>query len=234
MTKGNAGKILSSRVYPEFFPIGAGDLVLHAGCGNGAQIMVYGNTGEKQFGLDIQESRIGMITKNAREAGINNFEGLVDDLEKLEFSDGYFDKIIAVDIIQHVKSPARALAEMKRVLKPDGRLLLTFPAWQHYWLTRLSAIKNGNKKTGDWNPDEFNHNLCLGEWLKIAKTAGWELVRSHATTLWPPLHRYGIPRFWFSNNFIHRLDYFFGGLPVLKKYGQALMCIYKIGNELLV
>lgn len=220
------GKLLSSRVYPEFFRIGAGETVLHAGCGNGAQVISYGQVGAKIIGIDIQDKRVQNTVREAEAAGIINFSGLVADLEALPFDDGAFDKIIAVDIIQHVVAPAKVFSEFKRVLKPGGKILITFPALQHYWLTKVSGWKNRKAAAAGWNPDEFSHNLKIKEWLDKAAASGLILRDSHATTLWPPLHRYGIPRFWFSNNFIHRIDYLFGGWPMIKYFGQALMCIY--------
>ncbi|MDP3963138.1 MAG: methyltransferase domain-containing protein [bacterium] len=263
------GKILASRVYPEFFPVQKTDAVLHAGCGEGAQVLAYiqyqrtRNTpppsfakgygmamqtsprrgGDKEGKItccDVQELRVQTTLSAAQRASIKNVEGMVADLESLPFPDASFDKIVAVDIIQHVKHPEKVFAEFRRVLKPSGELLITFPALQHYWITKISRWKRKNIHTNHsstqarmhsgtsfWSPDAFNHNLSLSEWLRIGASSGLKLIRSHATTLWPPLHRYGIPRFWFSNEIIHRVDWFFGGWPGLKKWGQAIMMIYR-------
>jgi hypothetical protein len=55
----------------------------------------------------------------------------------------------------------------------------------------------------------------------------FRLVASRASTMFPPLHYLGIPKFWFSNNIIHAIDDFFSRQPILKNYGQALVCIFE-------
>lgn len=225
MTDALGGKVLASRVYPEFFPIVPRDVVLHAGCGEGAQVVAYGQVGSRVIGVDVREQRVRQALENARRAGIANFEGGVADLEHLPFPDGTFDKIIAVDVLQHARHPERVLAECRRVLKPGGQILVTFPALQHRLLILISQRHWRNE--GAWNPDAFHHILPLSAWLKMARRADFVLVRSCATTLFPPLHRWGVRRFWFSNPILHRLDSFFGSLPFLKGLGQAMMCIYR-------
>ncbi|MDO8558243.1 MAG: glycosyltransferase [bacterium] len=226
MNRSLSGKLLSGRIYPEFFNIANDDTVLYAGCGQGSQVLAYGNKGAHIVASDVQKERVESALRNAEALGIKNIEGVAANLESLPFADNTFDKIIAVDVIQHAQNPEKVFAELRRVLKENGRVLVTFPALQHYLLTKISRWKNGTSPGGKWNPDAFNHNLPVAEWLLAASDAGLELVRSHATTLFPPLHRYGIPRFWFSNEVIHAFDYFLGGLWGLKNFGQALMCVY--------
>lgn len=228
------GKILASRVYPEFFPVSPGETVLHAGCGEGAQMLAYGFVSSKKGDtgrvvcVDVQELRVNTTLRHAREAGISDIEARMADLEALPFQDAVFDRIVAVDIIQHVLNPQRVFAEFRRVLKPGGELLITFPALQHYLLTKISRWKNKKgHPSSSWHPDAFNHNLPLSRWLTMGRASGLTFVRSHATTLMPPMHRYGIKRFWFSNDVIHRIDWFFGGLPGFKRLGQALMVVYQ-------
>ena len=45
--------------------------------------------------------------------------------ERLPFADASFDLVIAWDVVEHVQDPELLLAEMARVLRPDGRALLT-------------------------------------------------------------------------------------------------------------
>jgi SAM-dependent methyltransferase len=54
----------------------------------------------------------------------------VADLTALPFADGSFDACVNIVTLEHVREPAAALAEMARVLKPGGRLLLIVP---HEW-----------------------------------------------------------------------------------------------------
>ncbi|MCS6800716.1 MAG: class I SAM-dependent methyltransferase [Chloroflexota bacterium] len=49
------------------------------------------------------------------------------DAEQLAFADGSFDGVISVEVIEHVAHPERYLAEIRRVLKPGGVVVLTTP-----------------------------------------------------------------------------------------------------------
>lgn len=51
----------------------------------------------------------------------------VADLTSLPFGDDTFDAAIHIVTIEHLREPGRALAEMSRVLKPEGRLLIAAP-----------------------------------------------------------------------------------------------------------
>ena len=55
------------------------------------------------------------------------------DICALPFNDSTFDLVMATDILEHVDEDAMALAEIKRVLKPGGRVLITVPAFQSLW-----------------------------------------------------------------------------------------------------
>lgn len=50
-----------------------------------------------------------------------------ENLEALTFLNNTFDLIILQDILEHVRKPRQALAELNRVLKPDGLLIITIP-----------------------------------------------------------------------------------------------------------
>ena len=54
-------------------------------------------------------------------------------VEELPFGDGTFDLALALDVIEHVPDDLAALAELNRVLKPGGTLLVTVPALQLLW-----------------------------------------------------------------------------------------------------
>jgi SAM-dependent methyltransferase len=54
-------------------------------------------------------------------------------VQYLPFAEGAFDLVAALDVLEHVKDDDRALGELKRVLRPGGRLLLSFPLHQANW-----------------------------------------------------------------------------------------------------
>ena len=51
------------------------------------------------------------------------------DAARLPFSDSSFDAVFLFDVLEHIEDDGRALTEFRRVLKPDGGILLTVPAF---------------------------------------------------------------------------------------------------------
>lgn len=55
-----------------------------------------------------------------------------EDIQKMSFSDGYFDAVICIQVLEHVENPLLAAKEIIRVLKPGGSLLVTVPFLAFY------------------------------------------------------------------------------------------------------
>lgn len=65
------------------------------------------------------KNRIGLDIKEGE--GVD----VVGDAHKLPFEDGKFDIILCTELLEHLHSPHIAISEMKRVLKTEGKLILT-------------------------------------------------------------------------------------------------------------
>ena len=220
------GKLKSGRVYFEFFPLHKNDMVINLGCGQGAQAVIYEGQFKKMVGVDINCEKL----KNDS-VKVKNYTTICANVEKIPLKEE-FDKAIAVDIIEHVQSPLEFCHEIHRLLKKDNEVLITFPAMYDYYRDFISWVGRvffgrKKKKVGGWNPDAHNQRMPLKRWINMVESCGFELKKSRATTLFPPLHLFGIPRFWFSNNLIHKIDSFFCRLPIIKNFGQGLVCIFK-------
>lgn len=232
------GKMLSGRVYPEFFPFDQNDRVLNIGCGYGPQAFVYQGMFDTMVGIDINHDRLQQAM-TLRDAGwVDNFHVAQSNVERLPFATSQFSKALAIDIIEHVEHPEAMCREIHRVMVNRGQVLLTFPALHdHYtalfsWVAR-NILRRQSKGTfhdqpETWHPDAHNQSYPLKTWLKLVEDCGFKLIQSRASTLFPPLHLYGVPRFWFKNNQLHQIDAFFARQPVLKYYGQALMGIFEV------
>jgi SAM-dependent methyltransferase len=57
------------------------------------------------------------------------------EITALPFSDGMFDLVAAFDVVEHVEDDQRVFAELSRVLKPGGRLILSVPLHPAHWTT---------------------------------------------------------------------------------------------------
>lgn len=74
-------------------------------------------------GIDLSERMVELARQNAK--GIDNVEFRVMDAENLAFPDASFDLVVCRFGLQIVTDPDRCIAEMRRVLKPGGRMAAT-------------------------------------------------------------------------------------------------------------
>ncbi len=68
-------------------------------------------------------------------------------LEQLPFDDGRFDVVIATDVIEHLDDDRRALAELRRVTAPGGRLVVTVPAYTWLWSRHDESMHHRRRYT---------------------------------------------------------------------------------------
>lgn len=62
-----------------------------------------------------------------------NIDVIQGSLTALPFEDSSFDWVCAFDVIEHIEDDTRAMTEIKRVLRPGGRVFFTVPAYQFLW-----------------------------------------------------------------------------------------------------
>lgn len=75
--------------------------------------------------VDIEPRMLTMLKENAEREKVTNIQCIQSDLESLPFSDEAFDKVLIAFAIHEVTNPEKVLMEIRRILKPDGILLLT-------------------------------------------------------------------------------------------------------------
>ena len=64
---------------------------------------------------------------------IGGGKALSGEITALPFSDGMFDLVAAFDVVEHVEDERKVFAELSRVLKPGGRLILSVPLHPDKW-----------------------------------------------------------------------------------------------------
>ena len=226
------GKLKSGIVYPEIMEIKAGETVLNVGCGDGVQAIIY--PVHRMVGVDIDPEQIKLANQVAKYYGLN-LETIECNVEAIPLTEK-FDKVIAIDIIEHVIHPDKVLSEIKRLMKPDAELLITFPAMHDKWENLFRFIgRNILRRKGKtvykegFDPREHQYNYSVKKWFGILNEAGLKIKEYRATTLFPPLHYLGFPRFWFSNKLIHSIDRFL--CKIFKRWGQAVVCVCIIKDD---
>jgi SAM-dependent methyltransferase len=91
-----------------------------------------GNTLELQklgmFAIPVEYGEVGADV--ARDRGLPSVRG---DGRRLPLADSSVDLVVAFDVLEHIDDDRAALAEMLRVLRPGGHLLLAVPADMSLW-----------------------------------------------------------------------------------------------------
>jgi 2-polyprenyl-3-methyl-5-hydroxy-6-metoxy-1,4-benzoquinol methylase len=100
-----------------------GARALDLGCGEGAFTALMAQAGADPVGLDVAEAAL----RRARKAHPELKFQLAPLGGPLPLGDGEFELVWASEVIEHVADTARWLSEVRRVLAPRGRLLVTTP-----------------------------------------------------------------------------------------------------------
>ena len=108
--------------FKEFAALSEGR-VLDFGCGSGDLISYLRARGTDAVGLELDEPRItGVLQAQAREH-VTLYPGGCP----LPFTDGEFDCVVSTEVIEHIPEVQGYVQELRRILKPGGRLLITTP-----------------------------------------------------------------------------------------------------------
>lgn len=117
--------------------VGAHGRVLEVGAGTGVNLGLYGADVDE---LVLVEPAEGMASRLRARAAESQFatEVVSASATKLPFADSSFDAVVATLVLCSVSDPARALAELRRVLRPGGVLLF------------LEHVRSRNPRLARW------------------------------------------------------------------------------------
>lgn len=100
-----------------------GEKALDAGCGTGIYSLELASKGARVSAVDASSEMIERAKDKAGKAGAA-IDFIKADVLKLPFPDGYFDIVLSVCALCFINEKDAALLEMKRVLRPGGRLVI--------------------------------------------------------------------------------------------------------------
>lgn len=145
------------------FECHVGEEVLEIGCGIGTDLLEYAKQGAIVTGTDLGEDQVMLTKLNFQLHNVPFKEMKVENAENLSFPDNSFDLVVSIGVLHHTPNTEKALAEVYRVLKPDGTALILLYArgWKHY-LKRC-----------------FIHGILLGRWF--ANGCNWQKVYSEVS-----------------------------------------------------
>ncbi|MCL2046627.1 MAG: class I SAM-dependent methyltransferase [Oscillospiraceae bacterium] len=129
--------------------------VLEIGCGNGNALKFIAHVGHPEYIVGID--RYLNSWWNLGESENYNWSIKNGDAENLEFENSTFDVVISYFSFEHIGNTKKALSEIRRVLKPNGRFYTIFaPIW-----TSVSGHHFVQEKDDTWN---INHLRLIPPW----------------------------------------------------------------------
>ena len=104
----------------------AGETILEIGPGTGYYSLEIASAIEPGtlHVFDLQQEMLDHTMRRARERGIANIEPRQGDARELPYEDASFDAAYLVTVLGEIPDQERALKELRRVIKPDGRLVV--------------------------------------------------------------------------------------------------------------
>jgi SAM-dependent methyltransferase len=175
--------------------VSSDDPVLDVGTSTGTNLRLLRELGFRQVtGLDMSEEAVRFCSAK----GLGSVR--LGDITRMPFDDQSFSLVLATDIIEHIDDDSAAIAELYRVLKPGGSVLISVPAFPSLWgfqdevshhkrRYRMKPLLDKLQKGGLVPLDAFHFNFLLfapiwaaRQLLKVAKPS----IRSE-NDLNPPL-----------------------------------------------
>ncbi len=158
-----------------------GDSVLDVACGGGYLLMEAERSGLEAHGIDIAQAAIDRAQRFAPSAKL-----VRGDAEALPYPDASFDVVTCLGSLEHFLDPPKALEEMRRVLKPDGRAVVVVP---NQWFA-YDVARGWIEGKGLWHGQESERYFSVGEAraligasFALTHEEGWNPPRAlaHAT-----------------------------------------------------
>lgn len=104
-------------------PVRPGERVLEVGVGTGLSLPYYPE-GSRISGIDISEPMLGQARERANELRREDVDLRVMDARSLTFADETFDHVLAPYVISVVPEPQRVMAEIRRVCRIGGTVMV--------------------------------------------------------------------------------------------------------------
>lgn len=161
------------------------------GCGNGRHLTPLAKKTDFAVGLDFSIEMLKICSEKIRNEKMNNVLLVCGNACRLPFKDNSFDYALFIATLHNIKGKdnrIKALVELKRILKPNGKALISVWAkwqdkWRWYFIKKLLSFKEEHgdiyipwKKNGI-NVERFYHLYSKREFKKDLLKAGLKIEK---------------------------------------------------------
>lgn len=143
--------------------------VLDIGCGNGASLLEIQAQGAEAYGTELDQN----VAPIAKELNLNIHFG---DIGTAPWPDHYFDLITMSQLMEHIPKPAEFLNTVRRLLKPGGQIIMSFPNVDSFNQQRSGA------KWINWHIPYHMNFFTPDSIQNLAKQVGMQIRHIKTTT----------------------------------------------------
>jgi ubiquinone/menaquinone biosynthesis C-methylase UbiE len=144
-----------------------GRRVLEIGVGLGTDFVRFVRAGADAVGIDLTEAAVAAVRERLAQEGLEA-EVLTADAESLPFEDASFDLVYSYGVLHHTPDTVRAIAEVRRVLRPDGEARIMLYS-RRSWLALGAWLRWGLGRGKPWK----SISAVLGEHLESPGTKAY-------------------------------------------------------------
>jgi len=157
------------------FPIRPGERILEVGSGSGVFADAMAARGAEVVAVDANSAAVDYATTTFGRPGLSFVKGYLDELCLEPES---FDKVTCLEVIEHVypDQVRKLLADVRRMLRPGGELLLTTPNYRSFWPAvewAADRFSSAAKMDGEQHVTHFHRALLS----TFTREAGFEIRR---------------------------------------------------------
>jgi 2-polyprenyl-3-methyl-5-hydroxy-6-metoxy-1,4-benzoquinol methylase len=151
--------------------VSRGHRILDAGCGAGQYALAFAELGLEVTGVDLAPDMIARAKQHALARGVD-VAWRIEQIGALSDQDATYDAVHARVVLQFVPSIPAALAELRRVLKPGRRMLVSVPGalspiYSRSWRRHVEPEAMGSNFVTPWELEEILVSLnwnVLAQW----------------------------------------------------------------------
>ena len=162
-----------------------GAQVLDVATGPGFVAAAFAEAGCEVVGLDLTEAPLALAEQMRQERGLANLRFQVGDAEHLPFDEQAFDIIVSRYALHHCEDPQRVLAEMARVCRIQGMVVIEDLVTSEY--QARAAYQNRFEQLRD---PSHTRALPISEFLALFTTCGLEIDQIYTDQLLPSLEQW--------------------------------------------
>lgn len=195
--------------------------ILDVGCGAGDNDRILVNEGHITDGITVSESEAGLCRAFMRNVFIHNLEFGLPELKSEEY-----DFVICSHVLEHIAYPEKVLADIKRVLKKGGRLVVALPNLMHYqsrW--KLVMGRFDYKESGIWD-DTHLRWYTFRSGAKLLEENGFMIIKKDVDGDVPFLRLFRFIPFLVREKLFRALSFLSKGL-----FGNQLIYVVKPKRE---